>query len=180
MWYNPWLGWTFGYDYDWDWFNWGFDWGLGLGFGAGFWYGGWWGPVAFRPPYAGWNFYHRGFYGPHSYIARNDYFHANNIYRDRQGVFNRNGSERVISDHNGNIFRRNGQGGWEQRQSGAWRPVNDQGQRQNLERQEQMHNRGMTRSQNFQMSRGSFGGFRGGGGGFRGGGGGFRGGGGRR
>jgi hypothetical protein len=181
MWYNPWLGWTFGYDYGWDWFNWDFDWGLGLGFGAGFWFGGWWGPMAFRPPYGGWNFYHRGFYGPHSYFARNDYFHNNNIYRERQGIFNRNSNERVISDRNGNVFRRDGQGGWQQRQSGAWRAVNDQAQRQNLERQEQMHSRGMTRSQNFQMSRGGFGGFRGGGGGFGGfrggGGGGFRGGG---
>jgi hypothetical protein len=179
MWYNPWLGWTFGYDYGWDWFNWDFDWGLGLGFGAGFWFGGWWGPMAFRPPYGGWGFYHQGFYGPHSYFARNDYFHNNNIYRERQGVFNRNG-ERVISDRNGNVYRRDGQGGWQQRQSGAWRPVNDKAQRQNLERQEQTHDRGMMRTQNFQMSRGGFGGFRGGGGGgFRGGGGGgFRGGGG--
>lgn len=177
MWYDPWLCWTLGFDYGWDWFNWDFDWGLGLGFGAGFWYGGWWGPMGFRPPYAGWNFYHRGFYGDRSYFARNDYFHNNNIYRGRQGILNRNGNERIITDRNGNVFRRDGRGGWQQRQTGAWRPVNDQAQRQNLERQEQMHNRGMIRSQNFHMSRGGFGGFRGGGGGFRGGGGGFPGGG---
>jgi hypothetical protein len=189
MWYNPWVGWSFGYDYGWDWFDWDLGWGFGLGFGAGFWFGGWWGPLAFRPPYAGWNFYHHGFYGRNSYFDRDEYFHTNNIYRDRPGIVNRHGNERVVTDRNGSIFRRDGQGGWQQRQAGGWRPVNDEGQRQGLERQEQLHDRGMIRTQNFHMSRegfggfrggSGFGGFRGGGGGFRGGGGGFHGGGGRR
>jgi len=61
MWYDPWLGWSFGYDYDWDWFNWGF--GFGLGFGFGGWWGGWWGPMAYCPAYIGRGFARGGFYG---------------------------------------------------------------------------------------------------------------------
>ena len=181
MWYDPWLGWSFGYDYDWDWFNWGF--GFGLGFGFGGWWGGWWGPMVYRPAYIGRGFARGGFYGRHDNFAGNHFFHNNDIYRDRQGVFNRGGSGRLMTDRDGNIFRRDGQGGWQQRQSGNWRSVDNAATRQNLERQDQMHNRGMMRTQNFQSARGGFAGFRGGGfGGFHGGGfgGGFHGGGGRR
>jgi len=181
MWYDPWLGWSFGYDYDWDWFNWGF--GFGLGFGFGGWWGGWWGPMAYCPAYVGRGFARGGFYGRNGDFTRNRFFHNNDIYRDRQGVFNRGGSGRLMTDRDGNIFRRDGQGGWQQRQNGTWRSVDNAGTRQNLERQDQMHNRGVMRTQNFQSARGGFGGFRGGGfGGFHGGGfgGGFRGGGGRR
>ena len=181
MWYDPWLGWSLGYDYDWDWFNWGF--GFGLGFGFGGWWGGWWGPMAYCPAYVGRGFARGGFYGRNGDFARNRFFHNNDIYRDRQGVFNRGGSGRLMTDRDGNIFRRDGQGGWQQRQNGSWRSVDNAGTRQNLERQDQMHNRGVMRTQNFQSARGGFGGFRGGGfGGFRGGGfgGGFHGGGGRR
>ena len=182
MWYDPWLGWSFGYDYDWDWFNWGF--GFGLGFGFGGWWGGWWGPMAYCPAYVGRGYARGGFYGRNGNFDRNRFFHNNDIYRDRQGVANRGGSGRLMTDRDGNIFRRNGQGGWQQRQNGAWRSVDNTSTRQNLERQDQMHNRGMMRTQNFQSARGGFGGFRGGGfGGFHGGGGfggGFRGGGGRR
>jgi hypothetical protein len=182
MWYDPWLGWSFGYDYDWDWFNWGF--GFGLGFGFGGWWGGWWGPMAYCPAYVGRGFARGGFYGRHDNFAGNHFFRNNDIYRDRQGVFNRGGgSGRLMTDRDGNIFRRDGQGGWQQRQNGNWRSVDNAGTRQNLERQDQMHNRGVMRTQNFQSARGGFGGFRGGGfGGFHGGGfgGGFHGGGGRR
>jgi hypothetical protein len=181
MWYDPWLGWSFGYDYDWDWFNWGF--GFGLGFGFGGWWGGWWGPMAYCPAYVGRGFARGGFYGRNGDFTRNRFFHNNDIYRDRQGVFNRGGSGRLMTDRDGNIFRRDGQGGWQQRQNGTWRSVDNAGTRQNLERQDQMHNRSVMRTQNFQSARGGFGGFRGGGfGGFHGGGfgGGFRGGGGRR
>jgi hypothetical protein len=181
MWYDPWMGWTFGYDYDWDWFNWGF--GFGLGFGFGGWWGGWWGPMAYRPPFVGRGFAHGGFYGRGSNFPGNRMFHNNNIYQDRQGIFNRGGSGRVMTDRDGNIYRRDGQGGWQQRQNGNWRSVGNTATRQNLERQDQMHTRGMMRRQNFQQARGGFGGFRGGSfGGFRGGGfgGGFHGGGGRR
>jgi hypothetical protein len=176
FWYDPWMGWTFGYDYDWDWFNWDLGFGFGPGFGG--WFGGWWGPYLYRPAYAGWGFYHHGFYGRNSYFVHNRYFHNTNIYRERQDMIDR-GNGRIVTDRDGNVFRRDGQGGWQQRQSGAWRPINNEGMRQNLERQEQIHNRGMIRANNFQLSHGSFGGFRGGSfGGFRGGG--FRGGGGRR
>ncbi len=45
--YNPWIGWSLGYDYGFDWFN------IGFGFSAwpGYWGGGWWGPSIYRPPF---------------------------------------------------------------------------------------------------------------------------------
>jgi hypothetical protein len=140
--------------------------------------------MAYCPAYIGRGFARGGFYGRNGNFARNRFFHNNDIYRDRQGIFNRGGSGRVMTDRDGNIFRRDGRGGWQQRQNGAWRSVDNAATRQNLERQDQMHNRGMMRMQNFR-SHSTFGGFRGGGfGGFHGGGGfrggGFRGGGGRR
>ncbi len=165
MWYNPWLGWTFGFDYGWDWFNWG------IGFGWGFWYGGWWGPWIYRPPYIGQGFYHNGFYGRNSFVARNRFVNYNNIYQERPDVINREAPSRIMTDREGNIYRRNAGGNLEQRRNGTWRSVENSGQRQNLERQEQQHDRGQMRTQNFQMSRGGvFGSMRSGGGGSRGGG----------
>jgi hypothetical protein len=100
---DPWLGWSFGYDYDWDWFNWGF--GFGLGFGFGGWWGGWWGPMAYCPAYIGRGFARRGFYGRNGNFDRSRFFHNNDIYRDRQGVANRGGSGRLMTDRMG-IFSR--------------------------------------------------------------------------
>jgi hypothetical protein len=155
MWYDPWLGWTFGFDYSWDWYNWG------IGFGWGFWYGGWWGPWIYRPPYIGRGFYHNGFYGGNSFVPTDRFVNYNNIYRNRPDVINRETSSRILTDRDGNVYRRNERGEWEQRQGGTWRPVENTRQRQNLERQEQQHTRGQIRTQNFHMSRGGiFGGMR--------------------
>jgi hypothetical protein len=62
----------------------------------------------------------------------------------------------VVTDREGNVFQRNQQGQWQQNQQRQWQPV-QQAQRpqvvQNLERQQQMQQRGETRVQNFQAQR---------------------------
>ncbi|MBS1975155.1 MAG: hypothetical protein JST13_12455, partial [Bacteroidetes bacterium] len=92
-----------------------------------------------------------------------------------------NPQNNVYSDRNGNVFQRNYQNNqWQQRQQNQqWKPVQRNApQIQNLNRQQQMRDRGFMRSQNFQQARGSSvapsrsfsrpsGGNGGGGGGFR-------------
>lgn len=64
-------------------------------------------------------------------------------------------SNPVISDRQGNVYQRNGTQ-WQQRQQSQWQPVQG-GQRpeviQNLNRQQQMMDRGQSRTQNFQAQR---------------------------
>lgn len=67
---------------------------------------------------------------------------------------------RVFTDHDGNVYQRGNQGQWQQRQQRQWQPV-DNNRRdviQNLNRQQQMQNRGEMRAQSFQQFRsgGSF------------------------
>jgi hypothetical protein len=99
----------------------------------------------------------------------------------------RPGGNNVYSDRSGNVFQRNSATNqWQQRSNNQWKPVqNNSPSAQNLNREQQMRNRGQTSTQNFQQARTSpprsFGG--GGGGGSRPSGGGSRpsgGGGGRR
>lgn len=61
----------------------------------------------------------------------------------------------VYSDRNGNVFQRNQTNNqWQQRQSNQWRPVqNNNPTVQNLNRQQQMRDRGQTRTQNFERAR---------------------------
>ncbi len=61
----------------------------------------------------------------------------------------------VYSDRNGNVFQRNqANNQWQQRQSNQWRPVQNSNQAvQNLNRQQQMRDRGQTRTQNFERAR---------------------------
>jgi hypothetical protein len=61
----------------------------------------------------------------------------------------------VFSDRNGNVFQRNqANNQWQQRQSNQWRPVQNNNQAvQNLNRQQQMRDRGQTRTQNFERAR---------------------------
>jgi hypothetical protein len=61
----------------------------------------------------------------------------------------------VISDREGNVFQRNQQGQWQQNQQRQWQPAQPQ-QRPQLERQQQMQQRGEMRAQNFQMQRGGY------------------------
>ncbi len=96
---------------------------------------------------------------------------------------NNNGGNRpgIYSDRQGNVYQRGQQGQWQQRDNRSWSPVNNaRPEVQDLNRQQQMRDRGQMRTQNFQRAMPSGGGFSrpsGGGGNVRpsgGGGGGFR------
>ncbi|PWT75912.1 MAG: hypothetical protein C5B59_07675 [Bacteroidetes bacterium] len=66
----------------------------------------------------------------------------------------------VFSDRQGNVFQRADQGQWQQHQNRQWQPVNN-GQTdvtRNLNRQQQMRDRGQVRTQNFERARSTFGG----------------------
>jgi hypothetical protein len=192
--YDPWYGWSFGPGYGFDWFN------MGFGFGWGGWYGGWWGPSFYHPAAWGYGRGDRphSFYGRDVPINRNGYVHSNNnIYRNRRGIAPRNGSayaagrnnnnragfmndrsggrgeNNVMSDRQGNVYQRGAQGGWQQRsiRGGTQTdhfPAQVSG---NLNRQQQMRDRGQMRAMNFQRVRAfsapGFGGSRGGFGGGR-------------
>lgn len=73
-----------------------------------------------------------------------------------QGGFSRPGAgNNVYSDRQGNVFQRNqSTNQWQQRSNNSWRPVgNNPSVQQNLNREQQMRDRGFTRQQNFQQSR---------------------------
>ena len=63
---------------------------------------------------------------------------ANNVYSDRQG----------------NVYQRAGQGQWQQRSNRQWAPVSNNPPEvtRNLDRQQQMRDRGQVRTQNFQRA----------------------------
>ncbi|HTI90329.1 MAG TPA: hypothetical protein VL727_07040 [Puia sp.] len=74
----------------------------------------------------------------------------------------RPGSSNVFSDRSGNVYQRNqSTNQWQQRQSNnSWRPVtNNPSVQQNLNREQQMRDRGQTRTQNFNQARSGGGGF---------------------
>ncbi len=74
----------------------------------------------------------------------------------RPGGVSRPGGNNVYSDRQGNVFQRNqSTNQWQQRSSSnSWRPVgNNPGVQQNLNRQQQMRDRGQVRTQNFQQAR---------------------------
>lgn len=60
----------------------------------------------------------------------------------------------VFSDRQGNVYQRGGQG-WQQRENRQWAPVNNNRPDviRNLDRQQQMRDRGETRAQNFERAR---------------------------
>ena len=84
---------------------------------------------------------------------------VNNTQRSQGGasVNSANGVLRnnITTDRAGNVYQRNQQGQWQQNQQHQWQPVNQNQQVQNLNRQQQMQQRGEVRSQNFQMQRSS-------------------------
>lgn len=61
-------------------------------------------------------------------------------------------SPNVLSDGQGNVYRRS-EGQWQQRQQNQWSPASPS-QRPELNRQQQMIDRGQSRSQNFESARG--------------------------
>jgi len=196
--YNPWYGWGFGFGYGFDWFNAGFGIGIGFGGWAGGWWGpGFYYPAAWGWGWGGRGYAPHGWYGRNPAFADRGYVHANNnLYRGRTGITEggdfrggRPGVEpgrgaepgravepgrndgRVVTDRQGNVFQRDGNGQWQTRSGGGARPSAPQ-----LDRQAQQQQRGTMRANNFQhaqsFSAPHFGGFRGGfGGGGRGGGG---------
>jgi len=171
--YDPWYGWSFGLGYGFDWFN------MGFGFGWGGWYGGWWGPSFYHPACWGYGRGDRphGFYGRGLTVNRNTYVHYNNnIYRNRSGIVARDGSgfaggrndhdragsrngigggrpaNSVLTDRQGNVYQRGAQGGWQQHfiRGGTQSNNPAPGLSRNLDRQQQMRDRGQMRTQNFQ------------------------------
>jgi hypothetical protein len=67
-----------------------------------------------------------------------------------------NSNNNVYSDRQGNIYQRNSQGQWQQRQNHSWQPVNNNPSVSNMNRESQMRDRGQMRTQNFQQARPSF------------------------
>jgi len=92
-------------------------------------------------------------------VNNNGVNRVNNTQRTQGGasVNSANGAVRnnVTTDRAGNVYQRNQQGQWQQNQQHQWQPVNQNQQVQNLNRQQQMQQRGEVRSQNFQMQRSS-------------------------
>ena len=92
-------------------------------------------------------------------INRENGFRNNNFPSSPEQLQNRQISPRVLSDQQGNVYQRSNEGQWQQRQQNQWKPVTPS-QRpevlQNLNRQQQMMDRGQTRTQNFQSARPGF------------------------
>jgi hypothetical protein len=67
----------------------------------------------------------------------------------------RPGANNVFSDRSGNVYQRNQTNNqWQQRQSNQWKPVTNNNQSvPNLNRDQQMRDRGQTRTQNFERAR---------------------------
>lgn len=107
--YNPWAGWSLGYNYRYNWFHVGF----GVSAWSG-WGGGWWGPAVYRPPYRVNPYRSYGYYGyrpaagarsanifGHRPAANNNIRvnnFSNNIYNYRKDVVTRN--NRVFNPNN--------------------------------------------------------------------------------
>jgi len=130
--WNPWYGWSFGLSYSTGPFT--------FYVGRGSWYrGGWWGPGRYRGYHRG---YHRGWHqGARAgyragYRAGSNSAKRNNIY-NRQGNVARNApndrapgqararpaegrSNNVYSDRDGNVFRENNNGNWDQKTRDGW------------------------------------------------------------
>ena len=68
---------------------------------------------------------------------------------------NRSQGQVITTDREGNVFQRGANGQIQQRQGNQWQPVNSNRSNviQNLNSQQQMHDRGQMRTQNFQMQR---------------------------
>jgi len=168
--YNPWYGWGFGAGFGFDWFN------IGFGIGGGGWFGGWWGPGFYHP--SCWGF--GGGYRPRSFYGRNlamdghtGIHSRDNIYRNRPGITagHRDGfspwrnagpadrdravsrsASNTMSDRRGNVFQRGENGAWQSRSAGGAAPDRPGALPSDLNREQQMRDRGQVRMQNFQRA----------------------------
>jgi len=116
MWYNPWYGWSLGYDCSLDWLN------TSTGWGQGYWSDGWWGPRGYRPPYIWHHFSGHGLYEKDiRRVAGSSY--NNNLYTLRSDVAGRIETEDILTDGTGQVFRSTGDGGWLRRTGDHWSSV---------------------------------------------------------
>lgn len=114
--YNPWFGWSLGYEYSPDWFNTASAWGIGDG------NTGWFGPKDYRPPYIWHHYSGHGFYAKDfRLIAPTSY--NNNLYTLRSDLSPAPPPELLATDTAGNVYRADGHGGWQLRKAGAWIPL---------------------------------------------------------
>jgi hypothetical protein len=183
--YNPWYGWSYGF----GWTNGWFMFGMGMHWG---WrrccYGGWWGRGGYRAGYrhgyyhgrrAGFRAgYRAGYRAGNRPRTRQNMYHNNRnrarTTQTRPATANRRPSSaagrpnNMYADRNGNVQRRNNNGSWDSRGGGSWNPNTGGGNRaggspSNMNRDYQSRQRGTSRTQNYNRSRGGGGG-RGGGG----------------
>jgi len=136
--YNPWGGWSFGLSYSTGPFT--------FYIGRGGWYrGGWWGPGRYRGYRRGYRHgyrsgrragYRAGYRaGQRNANKRNMYASQRNQARSTPQSQARNQARpsaagnranNVFADSNGNVHRRNDQGGWEQRTQSGWQGTSAQ------------------------------------------------------
>ncbi|HWB91191.1 MAG TPA: hypothetical protein VG605_05045, partial [Puia sp.] len=152
MWYNPWYGWSLGYDFSLDWLNTAMAWGLG------YWTGGWWGPAAYRPPYIWHHFSGHGLYEKDIRRAAGSSYN-NNIYLLRRDVVSRAVAEHVVTDGTGNVFCPDGRDGWMRRDATGWTAIalNDSITTAFLGRLNRKQQRGTMRVLNFRLANGGAG-----------------------
>jgi hypothetical protein len=157
--YNPFTGWGIGFHYSSGFFS--FHYYTGI-------HPGYWGPPMYRPPYH--PRYHGGMYGGRGpvYIGGDvniNIDNSNNIYANRKGIsstdIKRNANDRggniqqggpgnnnVLLDKQGNVYRPNQSGNWQQLDNKEWKPANTS-ELNNLNRQLESRERSMTRNTSF-------------------------------
>lgn len=165
--YNPWTGWSFGFNYHSPFFH--FHVGTG-----GTW--GWWGPARWRPPYRGPVYINRNVnININSRRVNVSHYQRNGNIYTRQGNVNRNAPARpspysqnkrvsptarndVFADRNGNVYRQTDKG-WQMNQGGnKWsRDIPGASQRTSphLDRESMARSRGATNSSRYQNYKGS-------------------------
>ena len=183
--YNPYVGWTMGFGYGFGWFHggWGMGWGGGWGGWRGGWWGpavyhpafafnryrttGYYGPGFARNRNVFINSYHTNIYAARPGVITRDNHTFTSRGLSRPGVTGgrpggavnggRPGTNNVFSDRAGNVYQHNTQTNqWQQRSNNSWRPVQgNPSVQQNLNRQQQMRDRGQVRTQNFNQARGA-------------------------
>jgi hypothetical protein len=182
--YNPYVGWSLGFGYGFGWFHggWGMGWHGGWGGWRGGWWGpAAYHPAYAWNRYRTTGFYGPGFARNRNVFVNSNH---TNIYASRPGVITRdnhnfaqrgvsrpgitggrpggavNGgrpgtTNNVFSDRAGNVYQHSPSNGWQQRSNNSWRPVQNSPQvQQNLNRQQQMRDRGQVRTQNFNQAHG--------------------------
>jgi len=186
--WNPWTGWGFGVSWGSGPFR------VTVGFGGWYGHGSWYGPIGYHPPYhpypprpgmpPGYRPpYHQGPGAPgYRPGGSRPTPYNNNVYARQQNTARnakaprgtsarpasrvaKDGANNMFADRNGDVFRRNNDGSWEQRDKAGWskpdtglatRPADRpsaSSRPSGLERDYQARERGNSRTQSFQRSR---------------------------